>query len=56
MTGEERRGLIISRLGKESAPVSATRLAEEFSVSEKEFSEDIAAVFEYFKCLSEVTL
>ena len=32
------------------------QLAEEFSVSEKEFSEDLAAVFEYFKCLSEVTL
>ncbi|MBQ6579201.1 MAG: UvrD-helicase domain-containing protein, partial [Oscillospiraceae bacterium] len=39
-----------------SSGIIQKQLAEEFSVSEKEFSEDISAVSEYFKCLSEVTL
>ena len=42
MTGEERRTLIISRLEKETVPISAARLAEEFSVTRQIIVADIA--------------
>ena len=39
-----------------STGIIQKQLAEEFSATEEEFSEDISSLFEYFKCLSEVTL
>ena len=42
MSGESRRVSIISRLNQSTAPISATRLAEEFSVTRQIIVADIA--------------
>ncbi|MBQ9782521.1 MAG: HTH domain-containing protein, partial [Clostridia bacterium] len=42
MNGEQRRLLIISRLKEANKPISATRLAEEFSVTRQIIVADIA--------------
>ena len=47
MNGEERRNIILARLGESGAPISASALASDFSVTRQIIVADIALLRAY---------